>query len=109
MRQGVLRPADVAVALALARSPGQGYEPLAESLGISISTAHQAVRRLIAAEDRYVWPSARRDVRGAAIPPALRRRSGAPRFTRTGPARGSASRASGSSARGTHRRPPRMR
>lgn len=54
MRQEVLRPVDVAVALALARQPGQGYEPLAEE---------------IVAEDKYVWPSARGDVRGAAIPP----------------------------------------
>lgn len=58
MRQEVLRPVDVAVALALARNPGQGYEPLAENLGISLSTAHQAVQRLVAAgltgEDRQV-------------------------------------------------------
>lgn len=121
MRQEVLRPVDVAVALALARSPGQGYEPLSETLGISLNTAHQAVQRLISAGlvgedrqihgrallgfltygvrhaffaepgpevrgvptahagpplaeeivagDKYVWPSARGDVRGAAIPP----------------------------------------
>jgi hypothetical protein len=58
MRQEVLRPVDMAVALALARSPGQGYEPLSEILGISLSTAHQAVQRLVAAgltgEDRQV-------------------------------------------------------
>lgn len=58
MRQEVLRPVDVAVALALARQPGQGYEPLAESLGISLSTAHQAVQRLrgagLVGEDRQI-------------------------------------------------------
>lgn len=134
MRQEVLRPVDVAVALALARSPGQGYEPLAEKLGISLSTAHQAVQRLISAglvgkdrqvhrqmllqfltygvrhaffaepgpevrgvptahagpplaeeivaEDKYVWPSAQGEMRGAAIPPLY---DGAPELTERAP------------------------
>lgn len=134
MRQEVLRPVDVAVALALAQSPGQGYEPLSELLGVSLSTAHQAVQRLIAAglagknrqihrralveflthglryaffaepgpevrgvptahaapplaeeivaEHKYVWPSARGDARGAAIPPLY---DGAPELTERAP------------------------
>lgn len=134
MRQEVLRPVDVAVALVLVRSPGQGYEPLSEILGISLSTAHQAVQRLkaaglvgenrhahkkalaeflshgiryaffaepgpevrgvptahagpplaeeIVAEDKYVWPSARGEVRGAAIPPLY---DGAPELTERAP------------------------
>lgn len=49
MRQEVLRPVDVAVALQLARGPDQGYEELADTLGVSVSTAHQAVQRLMAA------------------------------------------------------------
>lgn len=58
MRQEVLRPVDVPVALALSRAPGLGYEPLSETLDISLSTAHQAVKRLVAAglvdDDRRV-------------------------------------------------------
>lgn len=46
MRQQVLRPVDLAVALRLALQPGERYESLAEVLGVSLSTAHQAVNRL---------------------------------------------------------------
>lgn len=46
MRQQVLRPVDLAVALRLAFEPEERYESLAEVLGVSLSTAHQAVRRL---------------------------------------------------------------
>jgi len=46
MRQETLRPVDAVVGLKLAMEPGQLYESLAEELGISLSTAHQAVQRL---------------------------------------------------------------
>lgn len=49
MRQETLRPVDVVVALKLAMDPGQLYESLAEELGVSLSTAHQAVQRLTSA------------------------------------------------------------
>jgi hypothetical protein len=46
--QRVLRPLDVAVALDLALRPGQTFAQMAGDLGISQSTAHQAVHRLVA-------------------------------------------------------------
>lgn len=45
----VLRPLDVAVALDLALRPGPTFAQIATDLGISQSTAHEAVRRLLAA------------------------------------------------------------
>lgn len=47
--QVVLRPVDVAVALDLALRPGPTFAQIAADLRISQSTAHQAVRRLVAA------------------------------------------------------------
>ena len=47
MKQEVLRPTDLVVALALVQEPGAGYQDLADRLDISLSTAHQAVQRLI--------------------------------------------------------------
>ncbi len=44
----VLRPLDIAVALDLALRPDQTFAAIAADLGISQSTAHQAVQRLIA-------------------------------------------------------------
>lgn len=46
MRQQTLRPLDIVVALRLAMVPDDRYESLAEAIGVSLSTAHQAVRRL---------------------------------------------------------------
>jgi hypothetical protein len=46
MRQ-VLQPIDVPVALSIALRLGQTYAALADQLGISQSTAHQAVKRLM--------------------------------------------------------------
>jgi len=46
MRQQVLRPVDLAVALRLTFEPGERYESLAQVLGVSLSTAHQSVGRL---------------------------------------------------------------
>lgn len=57
-RQMSLRPIDVPVALRLAQLPDATYQVLAENLGISTSTAHQAVERLTAAG--IVLPHARR-------------------------------------------------
>lgn len=45
----ILQPLDVAVALSLALRPGQTFAKIGEQLQISASTAHQAVRRLLAA------------------------------------------------------------
>ena len=63
MRQQVLRPVDVVVALRLALVPGERYESLARAVGVSLSTAHQAVQRLkraglVAAGSRTVHPKA---------------------------------------------------
>jgi hypothetical protein len=44
--QPVLRPGDIPVALCLAVRPVLGYEALAQTLGISTSSAHRAVGRL---------------------------------------------------------------
>lgn len=44
----VLRPLDVAAALDLALRPGQTFAQMAADLGVSQSTAHQAVHRLVA-------------------------------------------------------------
>ncbi len=49
MRQQTLRPVDLVVALRLAKVPDERYESVADVLSISLSTAHQAVRRLTAA------------------------------------------------------------
>ncbi|MFQ5690375.1 MAG: hypothetical protein ACE5HQ_08905 [Gemmatimonadota bacterium] len=46
MRQQALRPIDIVVALRLALVPNERYESLGRVLGISLSTAHEAVRRL---------------------------------------------------------------
>ena len=45
-QQPSLRPGDIVVALRLALCPGDRYEVLADALGISLSVAHRAVRRL---------------------------------------------------------------
>jgi hypothetical protein len=60
-----LRPGDVAVALRLAQSPGERYEPLASALGVSLSAAHRAVRRLEAAG--LLLPSGRKANRSALL------------------------------------------
>src|SRR6188472_803888 len=57
-RQPVLRPHDVAVALELALSPRAGYERLAAAVGVSVSQAYTAVRRLTLA--KLVAPDERR-------------------------------------------------
>lgn len=41
-----LKPGDLVVALRLTLCPGDRYESLAEALGMSLSVAHRAVRRL---------------------------------------------------------------
>lgn len=46
MRNVVLRPLDVAVAIRLAQEPGASYARLADSMGIAPSQAHASVRRL---------------------------------------------------------------
>lgn len=57
-KQLTLRPVDVPVALRLAVQPESTFEALRDDLGISTSTAHEAVMRLIAAG--IVYPHARR-------------------------------------------------
>jgi len=57
-RQLVLRPADVAVALAVALRPGGSFRALAEDCGLSVGEAHNAVRRLEQAQ--LLSPSGRR-------------------------------------------------
>ncbi len=49
MKQPSLRPLDLAVALYLALRPEDGYETLAEVLGIGLGSAHRSVQRLMAA------------------------------------------------------------
>ena len=76
MRQIVLRPHDVAVALELALRPETGFVPLAEVVGISVSEAHGAVKRLTLAgllslEGRRVISSALLDFIGSGIPRAF--------------------------------------
>lgn len=56
-RQSCLRPGDVPVALRLVRMPGEGYETLADALGLSLGAAHKGVRRL--EEAGLVIPDAR--------------------------------------------------
>lgn len=56
-RQSCLRPGDVAVALRLVEVPGEGYETLADALGVSLGAAHKGVRRL--EEAGLVIPDAR--------------------------------------------------
>ena len=48
MKQAVLRPGDVAVALELVLRPDEGFVPLARAVGVSLGEAHNAVRRLMA-------------------------------------------------------------
>jgi len=48
-KQITLRPLDIPVALRIAERPDATYEALRDDLGISTSTAHQAVERLSAA------------------------------------------------------------
>jgi hypothetical protein len=49
MNQPSLRPLDLAVALHLALRPEDGYETVAEVLGIGLGSAHRSVQRLMAA------------------------------------------------------------
>ena len=58
MRQISLRPHDVAVALELALRPEENFVPLAEAVGLSVSEAHGAVKRLTQA--RLLSQSSRR-------------------------------------------------
>ena len=44
--QPALRPVDVVVALRLALRPEEKYEPIASALGIALSAAHRAIKRL---------------------------------------------------------------
>lgn len=46
LRQTVLRPHDVAVALQLALRPGEPLVPLARAVGLSVSETHAALARL---------------------------------------------------------------
>lgn len=90
-KQQTLRPLDVAVALRLAERPDATFAELRDDLGISTSTAHQAVERLSAAgilrpHDRrvnrhalleflehgvrYAFPAAPRAVRERGVPTA---------------------------------------
>ncbi|MDZ4863811.1 MAG: hypothetical protein SGJ01_10295 [Gemmatimonadota bacterium] len=76
MRQVVLRPHDVAVALELALRPEEGFVPLADAVGVSLSEAHGAVKRLTQAgllsqERRRVVPSALLDFIASGIPRAF--------------------------------------
>jgi hypothetical protein len=57
-KQMALRPLDVPVALRLAECPEATFEALHDALGISVSTAHDAVVRLSAAG--LVYPHARK-------------------------------------------------
>lgn len=57
-KQLALRPIDIPVALRLAVQPESTFEALRDDLGISTSTAHDAVTRLTAAG--IVYPHARR-------------------------------------------------
>ena len=65
MRQPVLRPGDVAVALELVLRPDEGYVPLARAVGISLGEAHNAVRRLGASG--LLLPGLRRPNRSAIL------------------------------------------
>lgn len=58
-----LRPGDLAVALRLAQSPDERYEPLSSALRLSLSAAHRAVRRLEVAG--LLLPGGRRANRSA--------------------------------------------
>jgi hypothetical protein len=62
-KQTTLRPLDIPVALRLAEAPDATYEALRGALGISASTAHQAVDRLCHAG--LVYPHRRRVNRSA--------------------------------------------
>lgn len=57
-KQPALRPQDLVVALGLVLSPGQRFEALADSVGLSLSAAHRAVGRLRRAG--LLLPDARR-------------------------------------------------
>jgi hypothetical protein len=63
----VLRPIDVPVALHLALYPDGSYGKLAHEMGISPSTAHQSVRRLVYAGLVRQTSEARRGVNVAAL------------------------------------------
>jgi hypothetical protein len=65
MRQSVLRPGDVVVAVQLALEPGLQYQSLAEKLRISIGEAHNAVRRL--RQGRLISNQGRRVVKPALL------------------------------------------
>ncbi|TVR54002.1 MAG: hypothetical protein EA421_09635 [Gemmatimonadales bacterium] len=56
-RQPSLRPVDVVVALHLVLRPEDGYETVAELLGIGLGSGHRSVKRLMAA--RLVLPHRR--------------------------------------------------
>ncbi|MEX2527852.1 MAG: hypothetical protein WEA09_09480 [Gemmatimonadota bacterium] len=49
MNQPSLRPLDLAVALHLALRPEEGFETVAEVLGIGLGSGHRSVQRLMAA------------------------------------------------------------
>lgn len=73
MRQIVLRPHDVAVALELALRPEEGFVTLADAVGVSVSEAHGAVKRLTQAgllsrEGRRAMRSALLDFVGSGVP-----------------------------------------
>jgi DNA-binding Lrp family transcriptional regulator len=63
MKQYSLRPADVAVALALCLEENQSYPRLAQAVGISLGEAHNAVRRLTRA--KLISLTGRRPIRPA--------------------------------------------
>lgn len=65
MRQPLLRPTDVAVALQLAIRPRDSYPELAKAVGISLGQAYNAVQRLRGA--RLVVGEAREVVRPALL------------------------------------------
>lgn len=64
-KQPALRPQDLVVALALALTPGRRFEPLAETVGSSLSAAHRSVDRLRRAG--LLLPDTRRVDRGALL------------------------------------------
>jgi hypothetical protein len=90
-KQMVLRPLDIPVALRLVESPGATYQELADDLGMSKSTAHDAVERLAIAHlllpderrvnhhalleflehgVRYAFPARPMGIRGRGVPTA---------------------------------------
>ena len=76
MRQQLLRPHDVAVALELALRPGEAFVPLAQAVGLSQREAHGAVTRLtqarlLSTEGRRVLPAALLEFAVAGVPHAF--------------------------------------